>query len=207
MREYSDTIINWAKLHEKEILDYQSYRYEGKTYQESVQSRNELEEAISLSRQKNNGGIDLATADKICRWGFNRNFPIRNENTVLEATREAFKFFDRGDYYQACKRLLWLYKVGVARATKILGLSDQENACIYDSRVGTALRDLTKNGSRIILCPIGQTRVGDQMSDDVKAENYEKLIWTLEIIRDHFKKKSLNLKLSEIEMSLFMMGK
>lgn len=50
-------------------------------------------------------------------------------------------------------KLMSIRGVGIAGATKIIGLSDQENLCIYDSRVGHALRDLRKDGSKIILCP------------------------------------------------------
>lgn len=145
VKKFKDAIMKWVGLHKKDILDYRRYRWRGKTFEESVKARNVLEKAIKLSRQKNNGGIDLATADKIYMWGFGKRFPLRDEQEVVEATREAYRFLDDGDCYQACKRLMRINGVGVAGATKLLGLSDQENFCIYDSRVGNALRDLKKD--------------------------------------------------------------
>jgi len=210
VKEFKDTIIEWAERHGKEILDYKSYRWKGRTYEESVEARNELEKAIKLSRQKNNGGIDLVTADRIYQWGFGKDFPICDEKEVLTATREAFRFLDEGNCYQACKRLMWMQGVGVAGATKLLGLSDQENLCIYDSRVGHALKDLTKREKKIILCPLGRNMVGDNVppniADYIWSENYQKLIWTLEIIRGYLKEKEYSLRIADIEMALFMKG-
>jgi len=212
VREFRDTIIDWVELHKKDILDYRSYRWRGKTYEESVKARNALEKAIKLSRCRNNGGIDLETADKIYMWGFGKRFPLRDEQEVVEATREAYQFLDDGDCYRACKRLMRINGVGVAGATKLLGLSDQENFCIYDSRVGNALSDLRKDGEKIILCPPGRTTIkGDSVSpvnaEHEWAENYQKLVWTLEIIRECLKAKSHNCRIADIEMTLFMMGR
>jgi len=138
VKKFKDIIIRWVQLNEGKILDYRSYRWKGKTYEESVKARKNLEEAVTFSRQKNNGGIDLVTVHKIYMWGFGKPLPLGDQEKVLEATREAFQFLDEGDYYQACKRLMQIDRVGVAGATKILGLSNQEKFCIYDSRVGLA---------------------------------------------------------------------
>jgi hypothetical protein len=209
--EFKNIIVEWAKLHEKELLNYESYRWTGKTYEDSVNARKMIEAAIRFSRQRNNGGIDLAIADRIYLWGFGTRFPLRDEDEVIEATKEAFEFLDKGDCYQACKRLMWIDGVGVAGATKLLGLSDQENLGIYDSRVGYALKDLTKHGKRIILCPPGRTIKGDyvppNVADYVWSENYEKFIWILEIIRDYLKEKSYALRIGDIETALFMKGR
>ena len=42
--------------------------------------------------------------------------------------------------------------VAIARATKVIGLSDQVNLCIYDSRVGNALKDLKIDSKKLIRC-------------------------------------------------------
>jgi len=207
VRMFRDT-IEWSKRHERELLDYEAYRWKSKTYEESVRARNELEEAIESSRKKNGGGIDLATADRIYRWGFGRQFPMRDEKAVLEATREAFRFLDEGDCYQACRRLMRVKGIGVAGATKILGLSNQEKLCIYDSRVGHALSDLTKNGEKIIRCPPGRSIKGDHVVKKHQwALDYQKLVWTLEIVHYHLKEKAPNCRIADIEMALFMKGK
>jgi len=210
VREFKDTITDWSRLHEPDLLDHDSYRWKGKTYKESVKARNNLEKAITFSRQKNNGGIDLVIVDKIYMWGFGKPFPLRDPKKILEATREAFQFLDKEDCYQGCRRLMQLDRVGVAGATKILGLSNQEKFCIYDSRVGLALSDLKKDGKKIIRCPPGRCTKGDYISyenwDQEWSLDYQKLIWTLDIVRDYLKEKAPNLRISDIEMALFMKG-
>ncbi|MEM3010398.1 MAG: hypothetical protein QXE76_01125 [Candidatus Bathyarchaeia archaeon] len=208
--EFKNTIIEWSKIHETDLLDYRSYRWKGKTYEESVKLRNALEEAITASREKNEGGVDLETVDKVYDWGFGKSFPLRDQEKILEETREAFQFLDENDCYQACRRLMQIEGVGVAGATKVLGLSNQEKFCIYDSRVGLALSDLKKDGKKIIRCPPGRRTKGDYVSyekwNDEWSLDYQKLIWTLEIVRDYLKTKALNLRISDIEMALFMRG-
>ncbi len=99
-------------------------------------------------------------------------------------------------------------KVGISRASKILGLFDQENLCIYDSRVGNALKDLKYDNGKIVLCPAGYGRQGDAVSDDKTwAENYERLILALEIVRDYLNERGHTYRLADVEMGLFMMGK
>jgi len=208
VRTFRDTIVEWSKLHERELLDYEAYRWKSKTYEGSVRTRNELEGAIESSRKKNDGGIDLGTADKIYRWGLGRLFPMRDEKVVLEATREAFRFLDEGDCYQACKRLMRIKRIGVAGATKVLGLSNQEKFCIFDSRVGYALSDLTKDGEKIIRRPPGRSIKGDYVAHKHEwALDYQKLIWTLEIVHNRLKEKAPNSRIADIEMALFMKGR
>ena len=208
--EFKNTIIEWSKLHETDLLDYRSYRWKGKTYEESVKLRNALEEAITGSREKNEGGVNLETVDKIYDWGFGKPFPLRNRENVLEVTREALCFLDKDDCYHACKSLMQINDVGVAGATKVLGLSNQEKFCIYDSRVGLALSDLKKDGKKIIRCPPGRRTKGDYVSyekwNHEWSLDYRKLIWTLEIVRDYLRGKASNLRISDIEMALFMKG-
>ena len=100
-----------------------------------------------------------------------------------------------------------LNKVGISLASKVIGLFDQENLCVYDSRVGAALRDLKYGNKRMILVPPGRGRAGDSATDNRWAENYEKLIWTLEIVRDYLNEKGCTFRIADVEMALFMMGK
>jgi hypothetical protein len=39
------------------------------------------------------------------------------------------------------------------------------------------------------------------------AEQYQRLIWTLEVIRDHLNTKGHTFRIADIEVALFMMGK
>lgn len=75
LEKYRDTIVEWVKIHKKDILNYKNYRWKNKTYEESVNERNELEESIRDSKERNMGGIDLKTVDRIYRRGFGKEFP------------------------------------------------------------------------------------------------------------------------------------
>lgn len=209
--KFQDAIIKWARLHENELLNYRSYRWKHATYEESVKMRNELEEIITISRKRNDGGLGLHVLDRIYQWGFGKDFPLRNEQYILKITKKAFKYLDQGNCYNACRTLMQMKGVGVAGATKILGLSNQNRFCIYDSRVGKALKDLQKDERKIIRCPPGRCIKGDYIPyerwDHEWALNYQKLIWTLEIIRDCLKEKDPNLRVADIEMALFMKGR
>jgi hypothetical protein len=88
-------------------------------------------------------------------WGGFGSFPLREPDKVIEITRKAFNFLDNGEIAEAVSTLLSIYQVGIASATKIIGLSDQYRYAIYDSRVGTALRSLTYKGERVVKCPAG----------------------------------------------------
>ncbi len=104
-----------------------------------------------------------------------------------------------------------IYGIGVAGATKILGLSDQEKYCIFDSRVGKAMEDLRKDGTKVVRCPPGRTIEGDLVPyekwDEEWSIDYQKLVWILEVIRSYLIGKGHDLKIGDIEMALFMMGR
>jgi len=126
----------------------------------------------------------------------------------LRVTGEAFSLLDAGDLVSAILRLLSVYGVGIASASKVIGLYDQNLYAVYDSRVGTALRSLVdEDGGRLIKCPAGRSRPGDACSDRGWAENYERLIWVLEIISGYMGERRYPFSVSDVEMALFMMGK
>lgn len=206
LEKFKDTIIEWTKRNEKLIVESRKkYSWKGR----GSEKRDELERKINLSRQRHQGGIDLRMADKIYGWGFGRIFPLRDADDVKRITKEAFDFVERDDYYQAVKVLMNIPGVGLAGATKILGLSDQERLCIYDSRVGHALREIRKGEKKIILCPPDRSykRDYDATTKNGWAANYEKLIWTLEVMRDYLKEKGHNFRIADIEMALWVIGK
>lgn len=209
IRKYRQTIILWTENNERKIIENRSnYRWKHKTTAECVKERNDISRDIILSRIKHEGGVDLKTLDKIIKWGFNRKFPLRNPDEALRITRNAFKYLDTGNIIEATRTLLNISGIGISRASKILGLFDQENLCIYDSRVGNTLRELKYENEKIILCPPGRTIQGDIVTGyRIWADQYQKLIWTLEIIRDYMNEKGQTFRLADVEMGLFMMGK
>jgi len=211
LETFKATILDWIAKKETEILDVLSkkkYSVRGKSSVASTAKRNQLENAINKSRKRNNGGVDLATIDQICLWGFNKRFPARNPNEVVNVTRKAFESVDREDYYNAVLELMKTKGVGISRASKIVGLSNQERLCIYDSRVGHALRNLKKGGIKLIKYPPdrGFKRDWDKGTKMSRAIDYERLIWTMEVFREYFKTKNRSLRAADIEIALFVLG-
>ena len=209
IKKYKETIIGWTESKKEIIKDARlSYSWKNKPMLVCVKERNEVSKAIIMARIRNHGGIDLDTLDKVTRWGFNREFPFREEKEVIKITKKAFNCLDNGKLVKATKILLDISKVGISRASKILGLFDQENLCIYDSRVGNAMKDLIYDNSKLVLCPPGYLRPGDIIGNAYGwADQYQQLIWTLEIIRDNLNSKGFTYRLADVEMALFMLGK
>jgi len=210
IREYKEAIVEWTKVNQQEILiEYENYHWKNRDHDESVRARNELERKINLSRKRNVGGLDLATLDEIYDWGFNSRFPLRDEEDVISITKETFRNAENRDYSNAARKLMSITGVNISGATKVIGLSDQERLCIYDSRVGHALRSLRKNDKKVVLCPPdkGFKRDYNHATKDGWAKNYERLIWTIEIIKDYLKEQSHLLRIADVEMALFMIGR
>ena len=209
IRKYKQAIIEWTGKNEDKIVSGRlGYSWKNKTTFDCVRERNEVSKAIIMSRIKNCGAVDIDTLDKVTQWGFNKEFPMKNPEEVLKITKKAFDYLDEENMKDATITLLNIQGVGISRASKILGLSDQENLCIYDSRVGKALKDLKCENEKIIPCPPGRTYPGDQgLTDEKWAENYQRLIWTLEIVRDYLNEKGHTCRLADVEMGLFMIGK
>lgn len=211
VEKFKATILNWIEDKETEILevlDKKKYSVGCKSFDASVKERNQLETTINESRERNNGAVDLATLDKICLWGFKRKFPLRNPNEIIKITRKAFESVDKENYYDAIFELMKIRGVGISRASKIIGLSNQEKLCIYDSRVGHVLRDLKKGGVKLIKCPPdqGYKRDYDFTTKSGWAMNYERLIWAIEIMQNYFKTKNRSLRAADIEIALFVLG-
>jgi len=82
-------------------------------------------------------------------------------------------------------KLMSIDGVGVSSASKIIGLSDQNSLAIYDSYVGAALETLTNDGNKFIKSPPGLNRAGDLDCSPIDwAENCQKLLWVLEVVRN-----------------------
>lgn len=126
---------------------------------------------------------------------------------AIEITKDAFDRLDNGDLKGETLKLLSIKGVGISFALKLLGLFDQNAFAIYDSRVGTALRSLIRNGERLVKCPIGRCRPGDICSDIEWAENYEKALWVMKVIRNRLYQLGYPFSIADVEMALFMMGK
>ena len=207
LRENKALVVSWAEAHEGQlILGRKNYGWNGKSPVEAINERNKVSTDIVLSRIRNGGGLDIETMNQVMDWGGLRHIQLEN-NQALEITHQAFASLDKGDLKDATVKLMSIKGVGIASASKLIGLFDQNNFAIYDSRVGTALRSLVAKNLRLVMCPVGRTRPGDScLSDDLWAADYEKLIWILEVIRDWCNGQGYPFSIADVEMALFMMG-
>lgn len=208
-QKYTSTIIIWTKENLNPlVLGRKNYRWKDKNLPQSLDKRNELQKQLVLSRIRNVGGVDRAVLDAIMAWGFpNPVFPERDEQKCLRVTRDAFNLLDQGRASEAILKLMTLEGVGISRASKIIGLFDQNYFAVFDSRVGSALKTLVYNGERIIKSPPGMNRIGDaDVTPTGWAENYQKLLWALEIIRNELNDEGFPFSVADVEMALFMMG-
>ena len=187
--KFKPSIQGWIEENEVQVVEARKkYNWKGLSTLECVDERNRISRAIINSRIRNQGAVDLETLDKVMAWGGFGKFPDRDVDRVLEITSKAFMFLDQGEIEQAVFSLMSVNGVGIARATKVLGLSDQEALAIYDSRVGHALRALTYRGERLIHIPPSRAvgRVGDlNVSNRVWSQDYQKLIWILAVFREY----------------------
>jgi hypothetical protein len=208
LKKHKQIILNWTKNNKSRLIEgRKNYSWNDKEPQTCLTERNQVTESITFSRTQNNGGIDLETLDMIMSLGGFAQFPLRDTEKVLDITRRVFDFVDQGKISDAVEELLAIKGVGIARASKIIGLFDQERFCIYDSRVGQALKTLQFTEKPILKCPAGRSRPGDPCSDSGWAKNYQNLIWTLEVIRDYLNSEEYQFGIADVEMALFMMGK
>lgn len=207
LSKYEQSIVAWVTKNTTALISgRREYGWNNKSLIDTLAERNHLSKAIVLSRIRNNGGIDIETINSVMTWGGLRQLKLES-NQALEITREAFTFLDNGNLKDATLKLMSIEGVGIASASKIIGLFDQTNLAIYDSRVGTALRTLEVGGQRLVKCPAGRTRPGDICSDKKWATDYEKLIWILEVIRNCLNEQGYPFNIADVEMALFMMGK
>jgi len=209
LSKHQANIIDWTEENKSKIIKNRiNYSWKKYSRLECERSRNQVSKEIIQSRIRNNGALDLETLDKVMIWGFNRKYPDRDPEKALQTTKRAFDYLDEGNIKKAAITLLQVNGLGISRVSKILGLSDQENLCIYDSRVGYALRTLEKNGKPLFLVPPSQVRPGDTNIRYTEwAQQYEQLIWAAEVIRDHMNRNGCTYRLADMEMALFMMGK
>ena len=208
IKKYKKVILDWAQDNKLRLIEgRKNYSWNDKEPKACLQERSQVSKAIVLSRIQNSGGVDLETLDMIMKWGGFSEFPLRNKEKVLDLTRTVFNSVDKGKISEAIELLLAIKGVEIAQASKIIGLFDQERFCIYDSKVGEALNTLQFTEKPVLKCPPGPKKAGDICSDSRWGENYQRLIWTLEIIRDYLHLEGYPFSIADIEMALFMMGK
>jgi len=202
------TILEWAKNNKSRIVEARkNYSWGDKEPRVCLAERDQITESIKFSQSQNSGGIDLKTLDMIMAWGGFSEFPLRDEQKVLDITRKVFKLIGQNKISEVVEELLAIDGVEIVQASKIIGLFDQNRFCSYDNNVANALKTLTFAEKPVLKCPIGHKKPDDICSDERWGENYLHLIWTLEVIQEYLNKQGHLLSVADIEMGLFMMGK
>jgi hypothetical protein len=203
-------ILEWLRAHRESIIrGRKEYRWSDENSVDALEKRREISRKIVSSRIRNGGGLDIETVDAVTSWGGLRPIRERDSSKVLSLTKSAFESLDAGDISGAARILLEQDFFGIASVSKVLGLFDGERFCIYDSRVGNALRTLVNNGERLILAPSSRRRdlpPGDNCPKDKWADQYERLIWICEIIRDQLNSEGYPFNITDVEMALFVIG-
>jgi hypothetical protein len=208
LKKHKQVILDWAKANKARIVEARkNYSWSDKEPRVCLAERDEIRKSIEFSRSQNSGGIDLTTLDLIMGWGGFGKFPLRDEQKVLKITRKVFNYVDQDKVSEAVEELLAIDGVDISQASKIIGLFDQDRFCIYNSRVGNALKTLQFAEKPILKCPVGPKKPEDICSDERWGENYQNLIWTLEVIRDYLHSEGYPFSIADIEMALFMIGK
>lgn len=208
LKKHKQVILDWAKTNKARLIAARKhYSWRDKKPRVCLAERDEIRRSIEFSRSQNSGGIDLVTLDLIMGWESFSKFPLRDEQKVLEITRKVFDYVEQDKMSEAVDELLAIDGVEISQASKIIGLFDQERFCIYNSRVGNALKTLQFDEKPVLKCPIGPKKPEDICSDERWGENYQHLIWTLEVIKDYLHSEGYPFSIADIEMALFMMGK
>ena len=208
LEKYKAIILDWAKANKARLIEARKhYSWSDKEPSVCLAERDEIRRSIDFSRSQNSGGIDLVTLDLIMGWGGFGKFPLRDDEKVLEITRKVFDYVEHNKLSEAVDELLAIDGVDISQASKIIGLFDQDRFCIYNSRVGNALKTLQFAEKPVLKCPVGPKKPEDICSDERWGENYQRLIWTLEVIRDYLNSEGYPFGIADIEMALFMIGK
>ena len=170
LAKYNESITSWVIEREQELILGRKLLLERKVPIECLDERNRVAQSLVLSRRiRNGGGADIETANNVLSWGGLRPTPSSESERVLRTSSEVFGLLDEGNVKGAVLKMMSIKGIGISSASKIIGLSDQNQLAIYDSRVGTILRSLKHDGLSIVKCPPGRGRHGDACLKEVSG--------------------------------------
>jgi hypothetical protein len=190
-----------------EILSWKAcYEWpKGMKLEEAIRRRNALESDLARDL-KEHGYISQRVFDDVMVWGFGKPSGLREED-ISAATEKAFASLKDGDLYDAALQLTLWAGFGIARASKVLALSDQKRFGIYDSRSADGLSDLCQEGKRVIPIPPGRVIRGDSLTKREFCVAFREYTWVLRFLhccaqqdkkmRDEFQ------QVADIEIALF----
>ncbi|MBI4234230.1 MAG: hypothetical protein HY686_07310 [Chloroflexi bacterium] len=185
------------------ITASKSYNYPG-----GRGKRDELERRIQQSLADNGDAVSREVFVEVEKWGFGTDkISQLDPGCVMQATKAAFTCLHEGMLKEAAVKLTNLKDVGIARASKLLALSNQRDFGIYDSRAANALKSLDPSGKLVIPIPPSRRKPG-------KGSNYylgfENFTWVLRYMADKFRTdfpECKDWRVADVEIGLFMLGK
>lgn len=202
--------------HSETILteQFQSFEWKKKRFEEAVFERAENERTLRQAIRADDVSEIKASIFRIHKWGFGSETPNSKGDEWLRLTVDIVREFskhttDPQRQKALLKALLESDGVGIARASKWVCFCDQNRYAIYDSRVSIALREVVWTNDKRVFPTVGRKKTkssqypyADAIKPSQMVEKYFLYLDTLKIISDRTR-----LKVAEIEMALFMIGK
>ncbi|NJD01808.1 MAG: hypothetical protein FIA99_04250 [Ruminiclostridium sp.] len=173
----------WNQISTQLITWKNAYEWpKGVFIDDALRIRNELEKKI-WSELKQQGYLSKQTFNDVIIWGFNHPSKL-TETDIAKATKEAFRYLQQDNIEYAALSLVKLKGIGISRASKILGLSNQNDIGIYDSRAADGLSDLVIGNKRLVTIPPGKVVSGNTLPNTYFCVEYQKYIWILRFFRN-----------------------
>ena len=211
-RRYDVFISVWHKSIDSYYQKYKSKIIDGRRqYPSETKERNRLQQAIIEALTKNPFQIPEVWT-QVEKWGWPKSEPqverLNPQQHIVEVTRKAFDYLHKGMVREAANCLIKepkLRGVRIARASKMLALSDLDLYGVYDSRVANRLRPIAHSTGKPVIpvpFPFGgkiQGTYGD------KALGFENFTWILRYMLPLFRAEPgcANWKVSDVELGLY----
>lgn len=188
-------------------LSLERFSWKGDDRSTGWKRRDELSKGLIAALESEDADKLMEALERIHTWGLPGRLPVsvrNNKERVLALLKRAVL---DGPSADQVAELLSFDRIGIATVSKWIGLLEQEQFAIFDSRVSVALRMLREKASRCFPV-LPRRRTGkhtpwpsDRVSRDDMALYYLRY---LAHVRDvgH----AMDLQPSEVEMALFMIG-
>lgn len=192
---------------------FKSFEWDKKGFEEAVLERSKNERQLQQAIWADDDAKIKESILRIHKWGFGRETPNSQEEWLkdtIQAVREFTKSEPDVLQQKAVLNMLLSHKgIKLATASKWICFCDQSRYAIYDSRVSIALRDVVGSNQQRLFPTVARRKIngvqfpyGDTMKPSRLVEKYFLYLDTLRIVSGR-----TGLKVAEIEMALFMIGK
>lgn len=199
---------------ERMANELHSFQWRKSDFEKGWAERRRLEQELRAALDHDSDSAVSASISDIYRWGFGRNTPNVNGDDWRKIAGTLVREFSksRPDVPQqkaVLKMLLDTKGIKIATASKWVCFCDQRRYAIYDSRVSIALREILSEDGKRLFPTVGRRKTkssqypnADVMSVSQMVEKYFLYLEALRVISERTR-----LKVAEIEMALFMIGK